>query len=41
MRQLLARDPDLAALEVRAAGLGEAFAELTRDDAVAALREAA
>ena len=42
VRQLLARDPDLAALEVRAAGLGEAFTELTRDDAAAAaLQEAA
>ena len=34
-------DLHLCALEVRAAGLAEAFTELTRDDAVAALREAA
>jgi len=34
VRQLLARDPDLSALEVRAAGLAEAFTELTRDDAL-------
>jgi ABC-2 type transport system ATP-binding protein len=41
VRRLLARDLHLSALEVRAAGLAEAFTELTRDDAVAALREAA
>lgn len=40
VRRLLAADPRLSALEVRAAGLAEAFSELTRDD-VAALREAA
>jgi len=34
LRRLLALDPDLAALEVRAAGLAEAFTELTREDAV-------
>lgn len=41
VRRLLAADLHLSALEVRAAGLAEAFTELTRDDAVAALREAA
>ena len=34
LRRLLALDPDLASLEVRAAGLAEAFTELTREDAV-------
>ena len=41
VRRLLALDAGLSALEVRAAGLAEAFTELTRDDAVASLREAA
>jgi ABC-2 type transport system ATP-binding protein len=41
VRRLLSADLHLSALEVRAAGLAEAFTELTRDDAVAALREAA
>ena len=41
VRRLLALDPDLSCLEVRAAGLAEAFTELTRDDAVASLAEAA
>jgi ABC-2 type transport system ATP-binding protein len=43
VRRLLAQDLQLSALEVRAAGLAEAFTELTRDDAVAfaSLREAA
>ena len=41
VRRLLAQDDSLAALEVRAAGLAEAFTELTRDDVVAALQEAA
>lgn len=41
VRRLLALDADLSNLEVRAAGLAEAFTELTRDDAVAALPEAA
>ena len=41
LRRLLALDPELASLEVRAAGLAEAFTELTRDDAVASLAEAA
>ena len=41
VRRLLAHDAQLSALEVRAAGLAEAFTELTRDDAVAALQEAA
>ena len=41
VRRLLAADLHLSALEVRGAGLAEAFTELTRDDAVAALREAA
>ncbi|BCT91983.1 multidrug ABC transporter ATP-binding protein [Lysobacter helvus] len=41
VRRLLALDDTLSALEVRAAGLAEAFTELTRDDAVASLREAA
>ncbi|QIL21627.1 ABC transporter ATP-binding protein [Thermomonas sp. HDW16] len=35
VRRLLAEDIGLSALEVRAAGLAEAFTELTRDDAVA------
>jgi len=42
VRRLLAQDLHLSALEVRAAGLAEAFTELTRDDAVAtSLHEAA
>ena len=43
VRRLLAHDADLSGLEVRAAGLAEAFTELTRDAdaAVASLREAA
>jgi ABC-2 type transport system ATP-binding protein len=41
VRRLLALDADLACLEVRAAGLAEAFTELTRDDAAASLKEAA
>ncbi|NUS38930.1 MAG: ABC transporter ATP-binding protein [Lysobacter sp.] len=41
VRRLLAQDLTLSALEVRAAGLAEAFTELTRDAAVAALSEAA
>ena len=46
VRRLLAQDAGLAALEVRAAGLAEAFTELTRDDAgvhdvVAPMQEAA
>jgi ABC-2 type transport system ATP-binding protein len=41
VRRLLSLDDALSALEVRAAGLAEAFTELTRDDAVASLREAA
>jgi ABC-2 type transport system ATP-binding protein len=46
VRRLLAHDAQLSALEVRAAGLAEAFTELTRDDALAhdrgaALQEAA
>ncbi len=41
VRRLLAHDAQLSALEVRAAGLAEAFTELTRDDVVAALQEAA
>ncbi|RZA21903.1 MAG: ABC transporter ATP-binding protein [Lysobacteraceae bacterium] len=41
VRRLLAADLSLSALEVRAAGLAEAFTELTRDDSVAALQEAA
>ena len=41
VRRLLAQDAQLSALEVRVAGLAEAFVELTRDDAVAALQEAA
>ena len=41
VRRLLAADPELAALEVRAAGLAEAFTELTRDDNLASLQEAA
>lgn len=40
VRRLLAQDDSLAALEVRAAGLAEAFTELTRDDNLA-LQEAA
>ena len=40
VRKLLALDAELTGLEVRAAGLAEAFTELTRDDAVA-LQEAA
>jgi ABC-2 type transport system ATP-binding protein len=40
VRRLLDRDPTLDALEVRAAGLAEAFTELTRD-AAAGQREAA
>ena len=40
VRRLLAEDLGLRALEVRAAGLAEAFSELTRDDSVA-LQEAA
>jgi len=35
VRRLLAQDAGLSALEVRAAGLAEAFTELTRDDATA------
>jgi ABC-2 type transport system ATP-binding protein len=35
VRRLLAQDLTLSALEVRAAGLAEAFTELTRDDSVA------
>jgi ABC-2 type transport system ATP-binding protein len=31
VRRLLAADPNLADLEVRRAGLSEAFAELTQD----------
>jgi ABC-2 type transport system ATP-binding protein len=41
VRRLLAHDAQLSALEVRAAGLAEAFVELTRGDAVAELQEAA
>jgi ABC-2 type transport system ATP-binding protein len=41
VRRLLANDAQLSALEVRAAGLAEAFVDLTRDDAVAELQEAA
>jgi ABC-2 type transport system ATP-binding protein len=41
VRRLLAHDAQLSALEVRAAGLAEAFVELTRDADVAALQEAA
>jgi ABC-2 type transport system ATP-binding protein len=41
VRRLLALDAELANLEVRAAGLAEAFTELTRDDAIASLKEAA
>ena len=40
VRRLLAQDDSLSALEVRAAGLAEAFTELTRDDNLA-LQEAA
>jgi ABC-2 type transport system ATP-binding protein len=39
LRRLLAADPQLSSLEVRAAGLAEVFTELTRDDV--ALPEAA
>ena len=35
VRRLLAEDVGLSALEVRAAGLAEAFTELTRDDTLA------
>jgi ABC-2 type transport system ATP-binding protein len=43
VRRLLAQDAGLSALEVRAAGLAEAFTELTRDanDVAAPVREAA
>ena len=41
VRRLLAEDLGLSALEVRAAGLAEAFVELTRDDNPLALPEAA
>jgi len=41
VRRLLAHDAQLSALEVRAAGLAEAFTEITRDDRVAELQEAA
>ena len=46
VRRLLAQDVTLKGLEVRAAGLGEAFTELTRDDDIAhntnaAMQEAA
>ena len=41
VRRLLAQDITLKQLEVRAAGLAEAFTELTRDDDIAALQEAA
>jgi len=41
VRRLLAQDARLSALEVRVAGLAEAFVELTRDDNVSALQEAA
>ena len=41
LRRLLAQDAGLSALEVRAAGLAEAFTELTRDAGVAELQEAA
>lgn len=41
VRRLLAQDVALSGLEVRAAGLAEAFTELTRDDNAAALLEAA
>ncbi|MEO6155079.1 MAG: ABC transporter ATP-binding protein, partial [Thermomonas sp.] len=46
VRRLLAQDIGLSGLEVRAAGLAEAFTELTRDDIAhdgsnAALQEAA
>ena len=40
VRRLLAQDASLSQLEVRAAGLAEAFTELTRDDNIA-LQEAA
>ena len=40
VRRLLAQDDSLSALEVRAAGLAEAFTELTRDDNLA-VQEAA
>ena len=43
VRRLLDADPALSALEVQAAGLDEAFCDLTRDDATLSphLREAA
>ena len=41
VRRLLAHDAQLSALEVRAAGLAEAFTEITRDDRIAELQEAA
>lgn len=41
VRRLLAQDITLTGLEIRAAGLAEAFTELTRDDDAAALQEAA
>ena len=41
VRRLLAQDDSLAALEVRAAGLAEAFVDLTRDERIAELQEAA
>lgn len=41
VHRLLAQDAALSGLEVRAAGLAEAFTELTRDDNAAALLEAA
>jgi len=43
VRRLLEADPALAGLEVQAAGLDEAFCDLTRDQAVASFdpREAA
>ncbi len=41
VRRLLAQDSTLKGLEVRAAGLAEAFTELTRDDSIAHDRAAA
>ena len=41
VRRLLAHDTQLSALEVRAAGLAEAFVELTRGDAIAHVSRAA
>jgi len=41
VRQLLAADPQLQGLEVQPAGLGEAFTDLTNDDAADHQREAA